>query len=73
MKPKVKFTDEMTEVWEHVIEWTRSIEIKYRSKEDDPGILTRVYFPFDPAVSILTTSSIISLINIYVNCKLRKN
>lgn len=42
----------MTDVWDHVNEWTRSIEIKYRSKEDDPGILTRVYFSFDPAVSI---------------------
>ena len=52
MKPKVNFSDEMSEVWDHVNEWTRSIEIKYQSKEDDPGILTRVYFSFDPAVSI---------------------
>ena len=40
----------MTQLWNHVKDWTRSIEIKYRSNEDDPGILTRVYFPFDPAV-----------------------
>ena len=43
---------EEVELWALLSNWTCSIEIKYRSNEDDPGILTRVYFPFDPAIKV---------------------
>ena len=48
--PKVTFTDEMTKLWYHLDDWTRNIEIMYKS-DNHPEILTRVYFPFNPAVS----------------------
>ena len=38
------------DVWKHVSDFSRSIEINYKTK-DNKEILTRVYFPFDPSVS----------------------
>ena len=42
--------DDMIALWKHVSDFSRSIEINYKTK-DNNEILTRVYFPFDPAVS----------------------
>ena len=43
--------DDMVNLWKHVSDSSRSIEINYETK-DNKEILTRVYFPFDPSVSI---------------------
>ena len=48
--PKVAFTDDTTKLWYTLNNWTRSIEIMYKC-DNHPEILTRVYFPFNPAVS----------------------
>ena len=50
--PSKLLSSEMTALLEHVKRHTRSIEIKYQSEEDAPEILTRVYFEFNPAVSV---------------------
>ena len=42
--------DDMVDLWKHVSDSSRSIEINYKTK-DNKEILTRVYFPFDPSVS----------------------
>ena len=42
---------DMVDLWKHVSDSSRSIEINYETK-DNKEILTRVYFPFDPSVSI---------------------
>ena len=41
---------DMIDLWKHVSNSSRSIEINYETK-DNKEILTRVYFPFDPSVS----------------------
>ena len=54
VKPEDRFptdrVDEVIQLWDYVKKLTRSIEIKYQS--EDSKILTRVYFPFDPAVCL---------------------
>ena len=42
--------EHMERLWEHVRCWSCSIEVNYQPKEEK-GILTRVYFPYDPKVS----------------------
>ena len=41
---------DMVDLWKHVSDSSRSIEINYETK-DNKEILTRVYFPFHPSVS----------------------
>ena len=50
VKPKHRSNEDMIVVWKHVSDFSRSIEINYKTK-DNKEILTRVYFPFDPSVS----------------------
>ena len=50
--PSKLVSQEMTALLEQVKRHTRCIEIKYQSEEGAPGILTRMYFEFDPAVSV---------------------
>ena len=52
MRSRVVLSIDHESVWDHVNEWTQSIEIKYRCKENDSGILTRVYFPLNSAVCL---------------------
>ena len=42
------------EMWEHVIEWSHSIEVDYKPG-DGKAVLTKVYYPFDPEVHIYLT------------------
>ena len=51
-KPKERFEgyEKGLDMWTHVTNWSRSIEVNYFTKEGKE-ILTRVYFPYDPAVS----------------------
>ena len=46
-RQKAGFTPED---WDKLKYGTRSIEIKFRTDDSDPGILTRVFFPWDPDV-----------------------
>ena len=43
----------METLWKHVGDWSLSIEVNYLIEEEKEkkGILTRVYFPYNPKVS----------------------
>ena len=44
------------DMWLHLGNWSRSIEVNYETK-DGEEILTKVHFPFNPAVSRITGRS----------------
>ena len=48
------FKKDVAQLLDNVKDWTRSIEIKYQKNENDSGLLTQVYFPFNPAVCLKT-------------------
>ena len=71
-----KFLDFKNEdMWLHLGNWSRSIEVNYETK-DGEEILTKVHFPFNPAVSHITSQSFKAHIdhqlinNIWFHCPL---
>ena len=46
-------------MWKHVINWSHSIEVDYKPNEEE-AVLAKVYFPFDPKVSLSYVSCFVA-------------